>query len=237
MLNKALSLLYPTTCALCGKPSERGDFLCRRCKKDFEFLSCDSLCRTCLSPLFSDVLVCGRCLVRKPRYERLITCGYYTGKLKNSIHRCKFGNRPDLCVSYGLMLYRRLETLGVSGFDAVVPIPMDSDNLSERGYNQSELIAKALADNLKIPCYKDAILKRKKLRRQSELKTHLREENIRGAFELKDKESLRGKNILLVDDVVTTGATIREAAYVLSSVCRRITVCSVAKTYDILAIN
>jgi ComF family protein len=97
----------------------------------------------------------------------------------------------------------------------LIPIPLSKNKLKWRGFNQSEEITKELAENLKIPLIKDCLVKIKETKDQIELSEKEREENVRGAFFVKNKEEIVGKNVLLVDDVFTTGATMEEAARVL----------------------
>lgn len=144
--------------------------------------------------------------------------------------RFKFYDRPDFCDSFALMIYNRLLGLGHTDFDVIVPIPMTKERINSRGYNQAELIARRLSFLLKIPLENDVLVKVKNTERQSRLPMHKREANIRGAFTLYNKERIFHKNVLLIDDIVTTGATMREASRVLSTSSHSITACAVAKT-------
>lgn len=230
ILNSSLSFLFPDCCVICFKPAGKNRFVCSRCKKDLEFLPKNGLCRTCLEPFPGGYDVCGGCLSKKPHYSRLISCLYYSGKIRLGIHKCKFRNRPDLCRSFGLMASHRLSDIGVTDFDAVVPIPMTKDSLKERGFNQAELIAKVIAESFNVPCISNALIKCRKTRRQSELRMKEREQNVRGAFALEKPNTIRGKKLLIVDDIFTTGSTMREASKVLSREAQEIYALTIAKT-------
>ena len=99
--------------------------------------------------------------------------------------------------------------------DVLVPIPLARKKLKNRGYNQAEEIAKKLGKELKIPVIIDCLIKIRENLPQMELSKEERQENIKGVFEIKNKEKIQGKKILLVDDVYTTGATMEECAKVL----------------------
>jgi len=116
-----------------------------------------------------------------------------------------------IIISHFLLLDKRPD---FSDF-VLVPIPLSKKKLKWRGFNQAEEIAKELANYLKIPLISDCLVKIKETKDQVELSEKERRENVRGAFFVKDKTKIEKRNILLVDDVFTTGATMEEAARVL----------------------
>lgn len=212
------------------KPAGRNRFACPSCKDSLAFLKPEGLCKTCLSPLPYDVEACGGCLTDAPAYERLTACVLYEGKLRTSLQRYKFGGRADLHTSFSLMLCDCLFRFGCTAFDAVIPVPLSAERLKERGYNQSELIARDIAEKFHVPCICNVLQKSKNTKRQSELRGAERKRNVRGSFVLNNPNAIRGKTILLTDDIFTTGATMREAAAVLAAASVRIFACAVAKT-------
>ena len=230
MFDKILSFLFPSPCAVCQKPAGRNRFVCSSCKEHLSLLKPGALCKTCLAPLPSGAGLCGRCLKNNPAYDRLVACVPYQGKLRTSLHRYKFGGRSDLHTSFAMMMCAQLLSFGCTDFDVVVPIPLSKERLRERGFNQAELIAKDIAKQFHVPCVSNALKKCQDTERQSELNIHQRSKNIRGAFALNNPDAVRGKNVLLVDDIFTTGATMREAAKTLSAVSKSVTACVLAKT-------
>lgn len=172
---------------------------------------------------------CSKCLVEKPQYDQLITCVKYSGDVKRMILWYKFYDRPDFCDSFALMIYNRLIESHCTDVDVIIPIPLSKKRLSDRGYNQSELIAQRLSELLNIPCETDVLLKIKDTKTQSTLPKNKRESNIHGAFKLYNKDKIYNKSILIVDDVVTTGATMREAARLISKSAYKINCCAIAK--------
>lgn len=161
-------------------------------------------------------------------YDRLISCVAYKGAVRTSIHRYKFRNRPDLHSTFSAMLIERLEEIGCTNFDMVIPVPLSKERYLERGYNQAGLIAKDIAAHFGVLYNKEAIFRKRHTGRQSELSYLYREANVRSAFSLQNSEALKGKHVLLIDDIFTTGATIREAARTLSKSGCRITAATIA---------
>ena len=230
MFDKILSFLFPSPCVVCQKPAGRNRFVCSSCKEHLTLLKPGALCKTCLAPLPSGAGLCGRCLKNNPAYDRLVACFPYQGKLRTSLHRYKFGGRSDLHTSFAMLMCAQLLSFGCTDFDVVVPMPLSKERLRERGFNQAALIAKDIAKQFHVPCVSNALKKCRDTERQSELNIHQRSKNIHGAFALNNPDAVRGKNVLLVDDIFTTGATMREAAKTLSAVSKSVTACVLAKT-------
>lgn len=228
--NSILRFLFPTSCCICRKLADRKDYLCKACRKTFSFLPTVNTCKTCFAPVPPGADLCGKCLMHKPAYKQLVVCASYSGELRETMHYFKFRGRSDLGVGFGQMLCARLTALGVTDFDAVVPIPISHSRMIERGYNQAECIAKEVSSLFRVPLAKDALRKEEGVLRQSTLRRGMRDKNIRGAFSLDNTASICNKRILLVDDIVTSGATLREASRILSAASNHIIACAIAKT-------
>lgn len=230
MLRKILSFFFPNPCVVCGRAAGKDRFVCRRCEDTPIYIGRNSVCRTCFESIPTDVSYCPRCLLLKPKYDRLVACAKYSGKLRWSVYRFKFCNRPDFGESFALMMQKRLSEFNLSGFDCVVPVPMTKKQVMARGYNQSEILAQKLSCLINAECIPHALYKTRETKRQSLLKSDEREANVRGVFKLTDHRLISNKRILLVDDIVTTGATVREVSRVLSRYAKSVTVCTVSKT-------
>ena len=118
----------------------------------------------------------------------------------------------------------------MTGFQAVVPIPLSKKRLKERGFNQSERIARLVAKEFGVPCVSNVLIRKRDTKQQAFLHKNQRIKNIRGAFALQDVDALRGMRVLLVDDIFTSGATMNEAAKVLSRSVKSIIACAIAKS-------
>ena len=231
-----LSFFFPSPCVVCNKPTHRGAYVCDACRDKLIYIGRNSVCRTCLSPIPSSETLCGACLVNPPEYDRLISCVYFTGAVRKSLHRYKFRDRPDLSAPFGKMLCEQLSSWGCTDFDVVIPVPLSKNRLKERGYNQSALHAKEIAKHFSCEHNETALYRRKETARQSSLAYKYREFNVRGAFALKTTAPIKGKHILLVDDIFTTGATARAAVSPLQKHAASVTVCTVARAGGVLNI-
>jgi ComF family protein len=130
----------------------------------------------------------------------------YGGSVSAAIGRFKYGPRVDLARPLGDLMRRVLPALAGLRFDCVVPVPLHEVRLAERGFNQAALLAAPLARSLGIECAARGLRRLRATLPQASLQRERREENVRGAFEARNV-GLRGKRILLVDDVATTGKT------------------------------
>lgn len=212
MFPKLLNIPFPDTCIVCRKVCDNEGYVCNKCKDVPEYISSTLRCRTCLSFIHSaENGMCGNCLIENPKYSRLISCVKYKGDIARTLKVFKFHDRPDLHIGFSKLACEVLKREGVS-FDTVIPVPLSKKSLKKRGYNQSALIAKYIADYFGAEFHDDALIKIKETEKQSTLKLPERRKNIKGAFSVKDKNKLFGRAVLLVDDIYTTGCTIREAA-------------------------
>ena len=140
--------------------------------------------------------------------------------IQSLLHELKYGGKPMLGYALGVMLGTEISRLG--GFPAqagIVPVPLHSAKRRERAYNQSEQIARGLADRTKTPLIPDLLRRNRYTRSQTEVRANERASNVEGAFSVPSPwRRLQGEGICLVDDVVTSGSTLRECARVLREV-------------------
>ncbi len=227
---KLLSFFFPDPCMICCRPAGRNRYVCSRCEQTPIYIGRNSLCLTCLSPIAEGETHCGNCILKPPPFQQFLSCVEYDNEIRTSLHRYKFRGRSDLHSAFSKLLVERLTQDGVTNFDAIVPVPLSKKRYRERGYNQSALIARDIAAHFSVPCIETALIRNRDTVPQSSLRYQYREFNVRGAFFLKNPEAVRGKHVLLVDDIFTTGATVRDASRALKNAAGRITVCTVAKT-------
>lgn len=152
------------------------------------------------------------------------------GTLQNIIHSLKYNKKFLAGILLGKKLAEAISTKSQRWkIDLIIPVPLHHLKKAERGYNQSGFIAKGLSRNLKIPFSNRAVKRVRYTESQTKLHQSEREENIAGAFKVKQKKKIEGKNLLLVDDVITTGSTIKECGKVLlDNGAKAIYACSVA---------
>jgi ComF family protein len=139
--------------------------------------------------------------------------GHYRGSLERLLHAFKFARHDFLDAPLAELLEELMRGRGDLDFDAIVPVPMHRSKLRQRGYNQAELLGRALGRRLRLPCDAGFLRKQTDRRPQSTLPRKERAANVRGAFVASPR--VRGRSLLLVDDVCTTGETLRACARAL----------------------
>lgn len=142
--------------------------------------------------------------------------GSYEGPLREAIHRWKYEEKGYLTSFFGEKLAEGfLRHWDSSSFDLLIPVPLHSKRLRERGFNQALLLVKELSQRTRIPYSKRLLRKRISTPPQIHLSGRERERGVRGSFHIQREDEIEGKVILLVDDVYTTGATVNECSKVL----------------------
>ena len=212
----ALDLVFPPLCPVCDGllGAGRRDPLCGACWEALERIS-PPWCRCCGAPLGTEGL-CGACRTRRPRFAYARAALRYGDVAREAIHAFKFGGRRGLANPLGDLL----AGLGVSALpgalpDLLVPVPLHPRRARERGYNQAILLARRLERAWGVPVAADALLREVPTLPQADLDAAARRRNVRDAFVVRRPEVIEGRHVVLVDDVLTTGATAGECARVL----------------------
>lgn len=207
--------LYPLdcTCDVCGEElvEDTRYRLCSECIANLPYAK-GHICLNCGMPLDDESDYCNRCQNQKSSFVKNRSPLVYDGEVKRMIHKLKFGKKKYIAQTLGaLMADKYLE----SGMDSeiIVFVPMTESELKKRGFNQAELLAMEVGRRLDIPVL-PALVKIKDTSQQKELKGKDRASNLEGAFACLF-EQVKGRKILLVDDVFTTGATANECANTL----------------------
>jgi len=201
-----LDLFFPQRCAGCR--SRASDVLCGGCAENLPLLE-PPLCARCGMPASFEVPACSGCRGVDLWFEGFRAPLRYEGVGREAVHALKYGGHAGVAERLAAPLLARV--LPEGRFDVVVPVPLHPSRLRRRGYNQAALLARALAGRIGVP-FSDKLKAVRRTRDQVELTAAGRRENVRGAFEARGR--VRGR-VLLVDDVLTTGATMSECARVL----------------------
>ena len=226
--------IFPADCRICGFPLLRVSRLpvCGTClialrplKGSYCTVCGEALHRpACLDPLEADrgesrCLLCQRV---DPPFERAVAYGSYDGELRDLIHLLKFQQVRPAAVVLGRMVAETIANLEQAmpvGRIAVVPVPLHTRKQAQRGFNQAEMIARGALQQLSRPKRFDlltgVLVRRRETGSQIGLTRHQRRENLRGAFAVSDPTRIVKRDILLIDDVLTTGTTASECARVL----------------------
>lgn len=203
-----LDWVFPPRCAGCDRPGDRWCLECRALVNSPE----EPLCPVCGMPQPGGT-VCRVCRDNPPHFQALRSWGIFDGSLRKVLHRLKY--RRDLALGQSLAeeilpAFRSLQW----PVDLVVPVPLGKKRFKERGYNQAALIAHPLALALGLEYTVKTLRRWRETRTQVGLSREQRRENVSGVFRV-DAGTAHGRNILLIDDVATTGSTLSSAAEAL----------------------
>lgn len=226
-INKPLlELLFPIPCVHCKKFE---DDICQNCLKSISDISAHE-CPQC-GRLSSHFNLCPKCKEVLRPIKSLIHLGdFHSPVLRKSIIGLKYFERKGVARILGKLLAQRIKNQDLP-FDIICPVPLYKDKERKRGYNQSFEIALAISKFLNKPLT-NALIKTHETKAQATLNKQARLINISGCFAVKSKVDIENKDILLVDDVITTGATLIEAALTLkNSGARRISAATLAREY------
>lgn len=221
-LAKFLGDLLPSSCLLCGQST--ASVLCPACADELPALSTPT-CPQC-ADLTTHGERCGRCLTKPPHFDRTIALYNYAFPLDRLIHAYKYRNELALGQYFGQQLATRLQD---SVFDRILPVPLHPQRLRQRGFNQALELARPLATHLNTPLDYRLLQRQRVTVPQAELHPRQRSANILGAFSVQGE--VDGQHLLLIDDVLTTGATLSECARILKlHGAASVTVAVVART-------
>ncbi|MTH48507.1 DNA utilization protein GntX [Intestinirhabdus alba] len=209
-------LTVPGLCWLCRMPLALSRWgICSVCEDAARRRV--SLCPRCGLPAAHPTFPCGRCLQKPPPWQRLVTVSDYRPPLSPLIRQLKFSRRADVAVALArLLLLEVLQARRESGLrlpDQIVSVPLWPRRHWRRGYNQSELLCRPLARWLGCAWNVRTLTRRRATAAQRQLSARMRRRNLKNAFHL--ELPVRGRHMVIVDDVVTTGSTVAEIAQLL----------------------
>lgn len=221
--------------------------------KDFTSLFFPKYCLACLNSLVgNEETLCTRCIVHLPKTnynpldnpvkDRLagrlpVIYGSAFLKLKKGgvvqkmLHQLKYQHHPEIGIKLGKVFGHELEKNGFSGaFDVIVPVPLHPSRLRKRGYNQSAKFAEGLGYVLNIPCDESISVRKRSTQTQTNKSKLDRWENVKSVFSVTRSSQISGKRILLVDDVITTGATLEACGlHLVNSGCAQLSIACIAE--------
>ena len=224
MLNSLLTglcdLIFPRHCLICRQyhPRTAHDPVCPSCQSNLPW-NTPPFCLRCSRHL--DVVsaegLCPSCRNHPPRFDEAWTILHYEGTARDILKRFKFHNKTSLRRTFKTLLAHFIarHDLVFPANAIIVPMPLHPLRLRERGYNQAGLLAESVAQLLSLPLAADILERVRHTPRQSELGAKERWTNIKGAFRIKNPASIKGSPVILVDDILTTGATASEASGIL----------------------
>ncbi|MCL0085673.1 ComF family protein [Thermodesulfovibrionales bacterium] len=222
-----LNLFFPSRCPICESKSDRfiHSPICAACWKGIEKYS-GNACNICGIPTISlYTTICESCLRAKPSFTTILYYGIYEGTLRKAIHLLKFTGIKRLARPLSGLLC----DLAIPEADGIVPVPLHKKRLRQREFNQTAVIGRHLSRELKIPLMLNILKKIKDTLPQTEVNREERLKNVKSTYTASEK--IKEMDLLLVDDVVTTGATAREcASALLTAGAKSVTVIALARS-------
>lgn len=215
MFEKFLNLIFPNVCGFCNK------------------IDRNSLCTNCELMISKHELNCIKDYRQdKTKYFDYLFCSLrYENIVRDKIISYKFGEKSYLYKTFSKIIINNKKIYRfIKLYDIIIPVPMHKNKEAVRGYNQSSLVAKEIAKNIRIEFRKDVLIKTRDTKVQSSLNKAQREENVKNCFEIINKEIIKNKKIILIDDIYTTGNTVNECSKVLKLAgAKEILVITIAK--------
>lgn len=220
-----LDFVFPASCAYCQKfvGDDRVLIFCQSCWNTITPIS-DSACPRCGKPYSSQVVLhhspeflCGECRISPPFFDQALAATYYEGVMKEAILQFKFHYKTKLGKPLAQWLISRIPgNIDIQKYQVILPVPLHKTRQKQRGYNQSAILAKHLAQYYHLTLSLRNLIRIRPTDAQSQIKDRKeRQENVRNAFRLRFPGAIRDQNLILVDDVLTTGATVNECAKTL----------------------
>jgi ComF family protein len=225
----ALDALLPPRCLSCGVAVDRQGTICASCWSELAFLSAP-ICAACGYPFEYDLgpeTLCGACAHTLPAFDRARAVLCYDEMSRGLVLGLKHGDRTHEAPAFGMLMARAGAEL-LRDADAIVPVPLHWRRLFARRYNQSALLAQAVNKTSGVPVMVDALVRRRATPSLGHMSPSARRRALRGAFAVKPvrRAAVRGQRIVLIDDVLTTGAT--------GEACARVLKRAGAETVDLL---
>ncbi|MDD5291584.1 MAG: ComF family protein [Candidatus Omnitrophica bacterium] len=222
ILESFINIVYPPICVTCNKPNglrENQGLICHECYYGIK-RHIPPFCLKCgrgLNSLESiSSGVCRGCAKKHYYFDQAYSMCVYDGPIKELIHRFKYNYKLQYKTVFENLLKEFLQSFNVlRDIDLIIPIPLHPVKLREREYNQSQILAAMASQILQKPVGSDILSRSRNTKPQIDLKEEARMKNIHGCFTVKNGDKVKSKQILLVDDVLTTGTTLSEAARML----------------------
>jgi ComF family protein len=222
LINGLTDIVYPKKCLACKdklKNSSIDNLVCAQCwtgiKKNLPPF-CSSCGRHLEKTNFAKA-ICPACQKNRHHFDRAFSPCVYTGAIKELIHEFKYKGKDYLGASLAKLMIEFIKEydLPVRDLDFIVPMPLHKTRLREREFNQAEVLSRFIAAEFNKDLLTDTLIRHRPTKRQTDLETSQRLLNVKASFSVTGPDKLKGRNLLVIDDVLTTGATSSEAARAL----------------------
>jgi len=219
IFKEILDIIYPSKilCLFCRKePGDDNDYeLCRSCMSLLPFLS-EKICMKCGRPILvmGPDGVCSECKSTYRYFDCVASVFEFSGIIQGALYRLKFDGEMEIAQAIGKFMADKLQKTGWE-IDVIIPVPLHPDRLSERGFNQSYLLSQEIGRRCNIDVYGEVLIRQRYTESQVPLSRLQRMRNVKDAFSIKESRVIKDRNVLLVDDIMTTGATLNECSSIL----------------------
>lgn len=223
LLKSLIIFIYPAKCRYCSENLDPDDgyYICRSCWQKSKFIE-KPFCEVCGHPMDANmalpdkIVSCNNCPESLWFRKARAICDYNSA-IGEAIRLLKYNSKEVMAKPLAKLMFESMpKLLPGEGYDYIIPVPLHKKRQRKRGYNQMELIGKWLSRTTGIPIESHSLIKKKNNQSQTKLGPKERIENVRDAFDISDPSTIIGKKILLIDDVMTTGATANECARILA---------------------
>lgn len=216
LFNALLDVLLPPICHICHSfiPNAGKIHICKLCLEKLSPIT-SPICTICGIPFIGvgNNHFCGNCVANPPDFDNARGAFIYDGVLRDLIHSFKYNNLSHLRYPLAnLMLINLNDFIQLEHPEIIIPVPLHSSRLRQRGFNQSVLLGQTISKELHLPILPDTLIRIRRTNPQVELSGIERKTNVKDAFAVKYAKRIEGKRILLIDDVMTTGSTMNECA-------------------------
>lgn len=210
IIEKFLEYIFIPTCGICGKLEK--EYLCPKCEKELaKYIIAEK-----------DYITMDRANDKKEAMQKQLNIEKmhilkYEDLVRRTIINFKFNDKPYLYKMFSKIILKNEKAFNfLKTYDIIIPVPMYGKKKRKRGFNQSELIAREIARKANLDIYTDVLIKTKDNKTQSSLTKEERSKNVKNVYKLANEEKINNKNILLFDDIYTTGATTGECVKIIS---------------------
>ncbi|MDI6605736.1 MAG: ComF family protein [Candidatus Omnitrophota bacterium] len=222
LIEGLVDLVYPRRCHACkDKLTEASveKLICSRCWSGIR-KNTPPFCHSCGRRLDKGAFaknICPQCQKTRLHFDRAFAPCVYEGVIRELIHEFKYNGKDYLGRPLSRLMsdFIKEYELPMNEIDYIIPVPLHKARLREREFNQAEILSEFIAGEFKKELLRDVLLRHRHTRTQTELKINQRLYNVRESFSIAAQDKIKGKNLLLIDDVLTSGATSSEAAYSL----------------------
>lgn len=225
LVNSLVDIIYPKICVVCKNKLKTiasiDELVCRECWMKIK-KNLPPFCHHCGRHLEKSKFiknVCISCLKRPLHFDRAFSVAQYEGALKELIHKFKYEGKDYLGPTLSRLMIEFIKeyNLPLDYLDLIIPIPLHKTRLREREFNQAQILSNYIASEFKKTVLNNNLIRHSYTKTQTELEMDERILNVKDSFLIIDKKAIKDKNILLVDDVLTTGATASWASYTLKN--------------------